>query len=121
MLSVTRHIDAPATAVWKVLVDLDAWPQWGPTVSRAELDGAELTLGATGRVYTPVGIALPFKIIDFDGGRRWAWSVAGVPATSHSVEPDGNGCRAGMSAPWWAPAYLPVLAIALQRIEKLVR
>jgi hypothetical protein len=47
--------------------------------------------------------------------------VAGVPATSHSVEPDGTGCRASMAAPWWAPAYLPVLAIALQRIDRMVR
>jgi uncharacterized protein YndB with AHSA1/START domain len=121
MLTVSRHIDAPAAAVWKVLVDLDAWPRWGPTVSGADLDGDELTLGATGHVRTPVGVALPFTITEFEAGRRWAWAVAGVPATSHSVEPDGTGCRASMAAPWWAPAYLPVLAIALQRIEKLVR
>jgi uncharacterized protein YndB with AHSA1/START domain len=121
MLTVSRHIDAPAAAVWKVLVDLDAWPRWGPTISGADLDGDELTLGATGQVRTPVGVALPFTITEFEPGRRWAWSVGGVPATSHSVEPDGDGCSASMAAPWWAPAYLPVLAIALQRIEKLVR
>jgi hypothetical protein len=44
-----------------------------------------------------------------------------VPATAHAVQPDGNGCRASMSAPWWAPAYLPVLAIALARIDNMVR
>lgn len=121
MPSVSRRIDAPAAAVWKVLVDLDAWPEWGPTVSRATLDGVVMTLGSTGRVYTPVGVALPFTVTDFEPGRRWAWSVAGVPATSHSVEPERDGCRASMAAPWWAPAYLPVLAIALQRIEKMVR
>lgn len=121
MLSVSRHIDASVEAVWKVLVDTDAWPQWGPTVAGADVDGRALTLGATGRVYTPLGVALPFTITDFEPGRRWAWSVAGVPATSHSVAPDGSGCRASMAAPWWAPAYLPVLAIALQRIERMVR
>ena len=121
MLTVSRHFNAPAEAVWRVLVDTDAWPKWGPTVAGADLDGDLLTLGATGRVQTPVGVALPFEITDFDPGRRWAWAVAGVPATSHSVEPDGTGCRASMAAPWWAPAYLPVLVIALQRIEKMVR
>jgi uncharacterized protein YndB with AHSA1/START domain len=121
MLTVTRHIDAPAEAVWKLLVDTDAWPQWGPTVAGGEIDGGEMTLGASGRVHTPVGVSLPFRITEFIPGRRWAWSVAGVPATSHSVEPDGSGCRASMAAPWWAPAYLPVLAIALQRIDRMVR
>ena len=121
MLSVSRHIDAPADTVWKVLVDPEAWPQWGPTVAGAELDGGALTLGATGRVRTPIGVALPFTITEFEPGRRWAWAVAGVPATAHSVEPDGAGCVASMAAPWWAPAYLPVLAIALRRVEKMVR
>ena len=90
MLSVSRHIDAPADAVWKVLVDTDAWPKWGPTVSGGEVDGGVLTLGATGRVRTPVGVALPFTITEFEDGRRWAWSVAGVPATAHAVQPDGT-------------------------------
>jgi uncharacterized protein YndB with AHSA1/START domain len=121
MLSVSRHIDAPADAVWKVLVDTDAWPQWGPTVAGAELDTDELTLGTTGRVYTPVGVALPFTVTEFEAGRRWAWSVAGVPATSHAVEPAGGGCRASMAVPWWAPAYLPVCATALRRIDRMVR
>jgi uncharacterized protein YndB with AHSA1/START domain len=121
MLTVTRHIDAPAEAVWKLLVDTDAWRQWGPTVAGGAVDGDELTLGATGRVRTPIGIELPFTITEFVPGRRWAWAVAGVPATAHAVEPDGAGCRASMSAPWWAPAYLPVLAIALARIDRMVR
>ncbi len=121
MFSVGRHIDAPADAVWKVLVDTDAWPRWGPTVAGAELDVDELTLGATGRVHTPIGVALPFTVTEFEPGRRWAWSVAGVPATSHAVEPVGAGCRASMAVPWWAPAYLPVCAVALQRIDRMVR
>lgn len=120
MLSVSRHIDAPAEDVWRVLTDLEAWPVWGPSVTRAELDGERLALGATGRVYTPVGIALPFEITEFEPGRRWSWSVAGVSATAHAVEPDGAGCRASMAAPLWAPAYLPVLAIALRRIDRMV-
>lgn len=120
MLTVSRHIDAPADAVWKLLVDTDAWPRWGPTVAGAEVDGGVLALGATGRVRTPVGVTLPFTITEFEPGRRWAWSVAGVPATTHSVEPDGTGCRASMAAPLWAPAYLPVLAIALRRIDQMV-
>ena len=52
-------------------------------------------------------------------GRRWAWSVAGVPATAHEVRPDGRGCRVRFEVPWWASAYLPVCAVALGRIEKM--
>ncbi len=114
-----RTVDAPADAVWELLTDLDAWPQWGPTVSRAELGGTAFLLGATGRVWTPVGIPLPFVISAFDPGHSWGWDVAGVPATQHGVEPRPGGCTVWMTAPWWAPAYLPVLEVAVRRIESM--
>jgi hypothetical protein len=72
-------------------------------------------------VWTPVGIPLPFTITGFDAGRAWAWRVAGIPATRHGVDPHGDGCRVWMSAPLWAPVYLPVLAIALRRIDRMAR
>lgn len=122
MPTVERHIAAPPAAVWSLLVDLDAWPQWGPSVQRAELTKpGPLKLGSEGRVWTPFGVALPFTITEFDDHRRWAWRVAGVPATKHGIEPSEGGCLAWMSAPIWAPAYLPVLAIALQRIDGMAR
>jgi Polyketide cyclase / dehydrase and lipid transport len=122
MLTVGRTIAASAQSGWDVLVDLDAWPRWGPTVRRAELDHpSALALGSTGRVWTPIGIALPFVITEFDQGRSWAWAVAGVPATGHRVEPRGEGCRITFQAPLWAPGYLPVLAVALRRIDGLLR
>lgn len=119
MWTVSRDIEASADAAWHVLTDLDAWPRWGPTVAGAELDGSAFELGATGRVWTPVGVPLPFVISELDQGRTWGWRVAGVPATRHGVEPRGDGSRVWMSSPLWAPAYLPVLAIALRRIENL--
>lgn len=115
----SRDIAAPADAVWQLLVDLQAWPRWGPTVAGATLDGAGFELGATGTVRTAVGVALPFTISELDPGRMWGWRVAGVPATRHGVDPGGPRCRAWMSAPLWAPAYLPVLAVALRRIEEM--
>jgi uncharacterized protein YndB with AHSA1/START domain len=122
VLSVHRVIPAPPQAAWKLLTDLDAWPQWGPSVKGARLDPPhrELSLHATGVVRTALGVEAPFEITDFDPGRRWAWKVAGVPATSHRVDPVEAGARVTMSVPWWAAAYLTVCALALRRIEKLL-
>ena len=120
MLTVGRRMAAPPESAWRVLTDLDAWPRWGPSVQRAELDGGgPLALGSRGRVWTPVGLSLPFVVTEFERGREWAWHVAGVPATRHSVAPDGDGCRVTFGVPIWAPAYLAVCAVALKRIEDL--
>lgn len=119
-LTVSRGMAASPAAVWDVLVDLDAWPKWGPSVQRAELDDdVALGLGSRGRIWTPAGLALPFVITAFDAGRRWQWTVAGVSATRHEVIPTAGGSRLIFGVPVWAPAYLAVCAIALPRIEKL--
>ncbi|MFC3965297.1 SRPBCC family protein [Nocardia jiangsuensis] len=117
--TVHRHIPAAPGVVWALLTDLTAWPRWGPTVRGAAIDGGQVVEGARGTVTTSVGVPLPFVITDVDPGRRWSWAVAGVPATSHGVEPSTDGCEAWMSAPLWAPAYLPVLALALTRIDHM--
>ena len=121
-IEIDRLVAAPSEAVWDVLTDLDAWPQWGLTVTAAQLDGGDvLTLGVTGLVWTPVGVPLPFTIDEFVPGRSLGWRVAGVSATRHGVDPYGDGCRLWMTAPLWAPAYLPVLAVALARIDEMAR
>jgi uncharacterized protein YndB with AHSA1/START domain len=122
MWTVSRRLSASPEAAWQVLTDLDAWPRWGPSVTRAELDGADqLGQGVSGRVWTPLGVSLPFELTVFEPGRSWAWRVAGVPATTHGVEPEASGCRIWMGAPAWAPGYLPVLALALRRIDVMTR
>jgi hypothetical protein len=120
MLTVTRFMPTSTEAAWRVLTDLDAWPRWGPTVQRGELaEPGPLRLGSRGTVWAPLGVALPFEITEFDDGRAWAWKVAGVPATRHSVAPRDGGCAVTFGVPIWAPPYLAVCALALPRIEAL--
>ena len=118
---VERRIAAEPELVWGLLTDLEKWPLWGPSVRRAELSdgGTRLAEGARGTVWTAVGVALPFQVTDFDPGRRWGWTVAGVSATGHEVTATPGGCLVRFTTPWWAAAYLPVCAAALTRIEKL--
>ena len=57
-------VAAPSELAWAELVELDAWPRWGPTVRSARLDDGtrRLTAGATGSVQTSVGLWLPFRV-----------------------------------------------------------
>ena len=121
--SVDRDIAAPAAAVWRLLTGVRAWPDWGPSVRAAVLSGGatQLSAGAQGTVLTAVGVRLPFTITEYEPQRRWAWTVAGVPATGHDLAPTPQGCRVRFEVPWWALGYLPVCTAALGRLEKLAR
>jgi hypothetical protein len=114
------EIDAPAATVWRLLVDLDAWPRWGPSVRRASVEGGVLAAGARGKVATTLGFSLDFEITDFEPGVGWAWKVGGINATDHRVEPLGpDRCRAGFGVAWPAMPYLAVCQVALRRLERL--
>ena len=119
-------VAAPSELAWQELVELSRWPRWGPTVRAACLDDAtgRLYAGATGSVQTTPGLWLPFRVDEFcetESKKLWSWRVAGVPATEHSVITRGpSHCRVEMSVPWWAAAYLSVVAVALSRIRRRV-
>ena len=100
-LTVDRVIDAPPEAVWDVLLDVPAWPAWGPTINQADLNGPYniIELGSTGVVHSLLGVALPFVITEFHPVRSWTLTIARVLATSR---------------------YLSVCALALQRVEAIV-
>ena len=81
--------------------------------------GTVIHEGSTGKVQPSVGPALPFTVTELVPGRSWSWRVAGIPGTTHAVEPVGAGTRVTFGVPLWAPAYLAVCALALRRLERL--
>ncbi|MBM3663891.1 MAG: SRPBCC family protein [Actinobacteria bacterium] len=123
LVKVDRFIPAAPEVVWDLLVDTTRWPAWGPSITAAELDhdGSRIRAGSTGRVRTAVGVWVPFRVTEFDDGRRWSWVVAGIPATSHSVDPAPGGCRVGFGVPLLAAPYALVCRAALERIDRLAQ
>lgn len=119
-LWVRRDIDAPAAVLWELLVNPEHWSSWGPSVRTAVLDGRDMGRGSRGVVTTVAGLRLPFEITTYERRARWAWRVAGVPATEHTVESLGpDRCRVGFGAPWVVAPYLAVCRIALRRLDGL--
>jgi uncharacterized protein YndB with AHSA1/START domain len=57
------RIEAPVDRVWQVLADIDAWPDWWPSVSRVELvdRGGASGLGAVRRINWRT--ALPYGLV----------------------------------------------------------
>ena len=120
-LWVEREMPVDAESAWELLVDVDRWPEWGPSVRAAGLDGDRLDVGATGWVETPVGLRVRFEVTRYEEGQLWAWEVAGVPATDHRVRRLGSAaCAVGFGIPRLAAPYALVCRRALASIERLL-
>lgn len=118
---IEREIAVPADAAWALLVDVERWPEWGPTVTDAGLDSERLQLGTTGWVRTLVAVRVPFEITSFDEGEQWGWRVAGVPATDHRVRPvSDDRCVVGFGVPPLVAAYALVCRRALRSIDDIL-
>lgn len=118
---VEREIAVPSEAAWELLVDVDRWPEWGPSVRAAGLDTDRFEPGATGWVSTPLGLRVRFEITAVEPGQRWAWKVAGIPATDHRVRPIGaSTCSVGFGVPVVAAPYAVVCRRALATIDRLL-
>jgi hypothetical protein len=122
MLKTRRLIEARADRVWDLLVDTARWPEWGPSVQAVECPTRRIGPGSRGRVLTAFGLWLPFRVTDWEDGRAWRWTVAGVPATGHRVvRLADDRCEVTFQVPMRAPFYLPVCAAALRRIDAIAR
>ncbi|MTV24232.1 SRPBCC family protein [Nitriliruptoraceae bacterium ZYF776] len=121
MVDIARTVAGGPTAAWELLADTRQWPRWGPTVAAVEADPPVVVAGSRGRVRTSVGVWLPFEVTEVDAGHRWAWRVAGVPATGHRVEATPAGTRVVFEVPVLAAPYALVCLEALRRIDRLLR
>jgi hypothetical protein len=119
---VGQAIAAEPTRVWDLVSDTTRWPEWNLVIAAVECDDQHVKLGSEGRVQTPVGMWLPFKITSFDEGHLWGWRVMGIPATGHRIERlagQPGSAYARVSIPFVSAAYAPVAQLTLRRLEKL--
>jgi hypothetical protein len=69
-------IDAPAQAVWDVLVDLASWHEWDPHVQSVS---GTATLGGKVTVRTDLSsVAVPVEVAELDAPHRMVWT-GGMP------------------------------------------
>jgi hypothetical protein len=114
-------IHCAAEDAWRLLIDTQQWPRWGPSVSEVACDHRFIGPDSKGRVKTLLGFWVPFAISEYREQRFWSWRIGRFPATGHriSVE-DETTCMVAFDMPWWALPYLIVCRIALGRIRRLL-
>lgn len=121
-ISVSRHYRASPQAAWHVLTDTTLWPVWGPTVRAVSCTERFIRKGSKGKVLTPIGLWVPFRITDYETLRFWGWNVGGIRATGHRlIACDEKSCRIVFEVPSWGFPYVIVCRMAATKIAKLLR
>ena len=94
VVSIEVTVDASAHTVWKVLSDIEAWPQWVPGVREASLEGALLIGGGFALRRGAARRRCVLRAVERP--RRLAWTEATIwtqAAQSWDLIALDRGCR----------------------------
>lgn len=97
----TVEIEASPDDVWRVMRDVERWPDWTPSMSSVRLvDEGPLAIGSRARVKQPKLPAAEWVVTELQEGRGFTWisRSPGVRATAeHLIEPTSTGSRVTLS------------------------
>ena len=91
----TVGVDAPPEILWKVLVDVESWPQLTPSMSSVRvLGGPPLRVGSRVRIKQPRMPEAEWTVTALEPDRSFTWEVraAGMRGSaSHEIAPGVGG------------------------------
>ena len=99
--SQTFQVDAPITTTWRILADVEHYPDWAPTFDRVEFPaGRALAKGLRAKLWVKGTPPSVFVVTQYTEGARFAWetSAHGVHAIAdHVIEASSGGTRLTLS------------------------
>jgi carbon monoxide dehydrogenase subunit G len=116
------EIAAPPDTVWRVLSDLERWPEWTRSARSVKLESGDwLTAASRAELQLAGGRPSLWQVTSLDDGRSFVWenrqtglrTIAG-----HFVEPAGAGSRVRLAVDMSGPLVLflrPYLAYVTRR------
>ena len=88
-------VEAPVEQVWKVLLEVERWPEWATTVTSVQrLDDGPVAVGSRVRVEQPRIPPTEYVVTELEPGRSFTWVATGpgVRTTArHLLEELGTG------------------------------
>jgi uncharacterized membrane protein len=98
----TVEVFAPPERIWAVFVDVERWPEWTPTVTRAQrLEGGPLAVGSQTKIWQPKLTPVIWRVTVLDetaGVFTWTTSKPGIQVTAtHKMETNDGGARVTLS------------------------
>jgi uncharacterized membrane protein len=77
------EIDAPASVVWDVFIDVEAWPDWTASVDTVtSLDGPDIRIGRRFEIKQPRLPKVAWAVTELAPGVSWTWRQRSFGATT---------------------------------------
>lgn len=108
--------------VWKVLIDVERWPEWTPTVTRVErLEAGALALGSRTRIWQPGLMTTVWEVTELDpatGTFIWRTGRPGVKVIAvHDIKPAPGGSTYLTLALTYGGLLGPFMAMQLKHLN----
>ncbi len=82
----TIEIEAPATVVWDVFVDVERWSEWTASVEAiVPLDGPQIAVGRRFEIKQPRMPKLVWEVTEVDPGVSWTWRQKSLGSTAFAL------------------------------------
>jgi len=92
---VSVDVSASPERVWAVLVDVERWPDWTPSMTRVQRrDHGAFGIGSAVRVKQPRLPATVWRVTAFEPGRSFSWTAGGPGVQTeagHRLAPGADG------------------------------
>jgi uncharacterized membrane protein len=118
----TIEIAASAERVWHVMIDVQRWPEWTPTVTSVERpDTGPLKVGSRARLRQPRLPPAVWTVTALDAGRYFEWQnvTPGVKSVAgHRVETIGGRTTRATLTFEWTGWLAPLIRLLYGRLAR---
>ena len=119
----TIDIDAPLERVWDVLMDVERWPEWSPTMTSVErLEPGMFRPGSSARIKQPRLPEAIWRVTELVPQKTFTWTSrirAGSPPSRVTSSPRATRAAPGLAARSTSTGPLALLArIFFSRLTK---
>jgi uncharacterized membrane protein len=118
----TIDIARPAERIWPVMIDVERWPEWTPTVTSVELlDGRPLRVGSRARIRQPRLPVAVWTVTALEPGRYFEWQsvVPGLKSEAgHRVEATGPQTARVTLTFSWTGWLAPLIRLVYGRLAR---
>jgi uncharacterized protein YndB with AHSA1/START domain len=101
LFTAAQDINAPPEKVFRILCDVERWPEWTPTMIRVQrLDHGAFGIGAKARVLQPKLRPAVWQVTELTQNRGFTWAARTMGLTmkaGHWIEAQGAGSRGSLT------------------------